>query len=186
MQFGERLGKFPAQPHVQRESRVDSPVVVDKRVVAPPAKVFIGIAKSDRGRVRNAEQEIREIGAGSSHGKAVGHGLRGRAGKGKRAARVLLREDVELLPPDVTTEGDTVAAAVPQAVVGKCLRLVGVPRVFEVRKVPPRRWRRSGSADPSSTAPGHCPKCRLRRTRCVRFAKYGVTSVARRLNSYLK
>ena len=36
--------------------------------------------------------------------------LRGRAGECKRAARILLREDVELLPPDVPAELNGVAA----------------------------------------------------------------------------
>ena len=54
---------------------------------------------------------------------------RGRAGEGKRPSCVLLRKNVELLLPDVPTELNGVAPAVPQSVVGKCMRLVGVSRV---------------------------------------------------------
>ena len=91
--------------------------------------------------------------------------LRGRAGEGKRAARILLREDVELLPPDVSTELNAVVAAVPQAVVGKRLRLVGVSRVFGFGKPRHAAGEDQVRRTPVRPASGRCPKCRLRRTR---------------------
>ena len=39
---------------------------------------------------------------------------RGRPGESERAARVLLRQDIELLPPEVAAEGDVMRAVIPE------------------------------------------------------------------------
>jgi hypothetical protein len=58
-----------------------------------------GVAEGPGARLRQAEQDVGEVVA------------RHRAGEGEPAARVLLRVDVERLPPEVGAEGERVAAA---------------------------------------------------------------------------
>src|SRR5205823_5950195 len=97
-------------------------------------EVLIGVTERDRGGVGNAEQETGEV---------VAHGL---SGERERSTRILLREQVELLPAVVGDEGHVMRAVVPEHVLGDAGGLVAcerTPRIEErlesVREVDGRR-----------------------------------------------
>ena len=68
------------------------------------AEVLVGVAEGDRAGVGHAEQEVGEIRTG------------GGAGEGEGAARILLREEVELLAAEVAADREVVRAVAPEDV----------------------------------------------------------------------
>src|SRR6476660_451347 len=101
---------------------MQAPVVGKKGVVCRSAKILIGIAERNRAGIGHAQQEAREIQA------------RGCTGESKRSARVLLCEDVDLLPPEVAAEGDVMRAAIPQYGRAEAARLVPVEGWLRIRE----------------------------------------------------
>ena len=114
--FGGGSPIFPAQAQVQAESRADAPIVGHKSVGNGFPKILVGVAERDRAGVRHAEQEVRQVAASAGNRRAVSGDLGRRTGEGETAARVLLRQIVELLPAEIAAEGNVVRAVQPEQV----------------------------------------------------------------------
>src|SRR5712671_3922752 len=120
VEFGDGRAVFPADSGVQGEAGTHAPVIGDVGVVDRCAKVLVGVAESDGAGVRDAQKKVGERRTGS----AVRVRLGGRAGEGKSAARVLLREQIVLLAAKIGAERDVVAAAIPDEVVRDLVGLI--------------------------------------------------------------
>src|SRR5204863_6246261 len=97
--LGEGRLELPPQAYVQRQRGLNAPVVVDVGVIGGGAKADAAVARCDRARGRNTEEEIRE-------------GVpRQRAGERQRAARILLRAQIDGVRADVPADGDVVETA---------------------------------------------------------------------------
>ena len=118
----DRRAVLPAQPAVDRERRAEAPVVIHEGVVIRGAKVLVGIAVGDRARVGNAEQESGEVIA------------RRGAGEGERAARILLRERIELLSAEAGAGAEIVRSPSREERSRHAAGLIACQRVLRVRQ----------------------------------------------------
>jgi hypothetical protein len=85
---------FSVSPGLTRQSSVR------KAVVRRGAVVLVGVTEGDRAGVGDAQQEAREIGSAAGDRG----GLRRRAGEGEGAARILLRDVVELEAAEIAAK----------------------------------------------------------------------------------
>src|SRR5581483_9864 len=102
------------------QSAVDAPVILDKTIVNGLSKILVGIPECDRARAGYPKQKISEVRAGDSSSEL------------ELAARILLSNRIELLPPHVCSELDVVPAVSPEAVVGDGARLIFNRRILPV------------------------------------------------------
>ena len=109
---------LPPNARIHRQHRAHPPVVGDVCIVGRGAEVLVGVAKGDGARVRDPEQEVRQVRA------------RGSAIEGERAARILLRLHVPLLMSKVTAKRDVVPAMAAQALSADGVRQIAVPRAL--------------------------------------------------------
>src|SRR5262249_25373747 len=96
------------------EACADPPVVLDIAIVRRRPKILIRVAERDRTGVGYAQQKVGEIAARPRHSHSLDDGLCGRAGETEIAARILLREQIELDPPRIAADRDVVRALEPQ------------------------------------------------------------------------
>ena len=83
-----------------------TPVIGGVSIVDRFAEIFVRVAKGEGTGVGDADEEVGEVGAagGYAAGRALGRG----AGKSENAARILLKEIVELLLAKIAAEGEVV------------------------------------------------------------------------------
>ena len=132
VQLGDGRRIVPAQAEDQAELGRDPPVVVDEKIVAGAAEIFVGVAVADRGGGRNAQQEIGQVVARTALCHAVHQQAGGRAVEGVRPAAVGIGELVELLAPVVAAEREVVPAVHPHQAVAHRAGLVAVERCVAV------------------------------------------------------
>jgi len=105
IQLGNGSAIFPAHSRVQRELRIDPPIVIDESVVDGLPEILIGVAEGDGAGVRNAQQKIGKVGARSAASSI--------AGERKNPAWILLRQVIEFLPAEIASKHDVMRAAIP-------------------------------------------------------------------------
>ncbi len=106
---------------------------------------LVGVAERDRARLRQAHQEIGDVGAG------------GRSGEREAASWVLLREDGQRHAADAAAEGEAVPPAVAKDFDGSAVRPAVVARVVagrERRQTARERQRRRAPVGRVLVVPG--------------------------------
>src|SRR5262249_45347970 len=99
--FRDRRTVLPTDAGIDGETGSHAPVVRHVEVGDVRPEIFVRVTEGDRTGIGNAEQEARKIVAAR------------RAGEPERAARILLRELIELLPGECPAERECVGAVIP-------------------------------------------------------------------------
>ena len=93
---------------------MNAPVIIDERFIHFCPQILVGVSKCNGTGIRPAQQEAAEI------------VLRGGAGEGKRAASLLLRQNVELQPALRDAGGNIVRGTVQENIGRKIMSLIAV------------------------------------------------------------
>ncbi len=144
LELGDRRTVLPAHAGVDGEVGQDAPVVGRVGVVDGLAEILVGVAERDRAGVRHAEEEVGKIGAA---GRLLVPRPGSGTGEGEGAARILLKEIVELLLAEVAADGDVVVPAIDGGGSGKgvgAAAIEGALRVRQSEAMPLEKFERGG------------------------------------------